>query len=41
MVILTPIELSALLSKLILDTKSYSSKVEFYIQKELQEMAMD
>ena len=41
MVILTLIELSALLSKLILDTKSYSSKVEFYIQKELQETAID
>jgi hypothetical protein len=41
MVILTLIELSALLSKLILDTKSYSSKVDFYTQKELQETAMD
>jgi hypothetical protein len=41
MVILTLIELSALISKLILDTKSYSSKVDFYIQKELQETAMD
>jgi hypothetical protein len=41
MVILTLIELSALLSKLILDTKSYSSKVDFYTQKELLETAMD
>jgi hypothetical protein len=41
MIILTLIELSALISKLILDTKSYSSKVEFYIQKELQETSID
>ena len=41
MVILTLIELSALISKLILDTKSYSSKIDFYILKELQETAID
>jgi hypothetical protein len=41
MIILTLIELSALISKLILDTKSYSSKVEFYIQKELHETSID
>lgn len=41
MIILTLIELSALISKLILETKSYGRKVDFYIDKELQETEGD
>jgi uncharacterized membrane protein YwzB len=41
MVILTLIELSALISKLILDTSSYSKKVDYILEKEKMETAMD
>jgi len=41
MVILTLIELSALISKLILDTSSYSKKVDYILEKEMKETAMD
>lgn len=41
MVILTLIELSALISKLILDTPSYSKRVGYILEKEMKETAMD
>ena len=41
MVILTLIELSALISKLILDTPSYSKRVDYILEKEMKETAMD
>jgi hypothetical protein len=41
LVILTLIELSALISKLILNTSSYSSKVDFIIQKEIRNSEID
>jgi uncharacterized membrane protein YwzB len=41
MVILTLIELSALISKLILDTGSYSKKVEYILDREMKETAAD
>lgn len=41
MVILTLIELSALISKLILDTGSYSRKVDYILDREMKETAAD
>ena len=41
MVILTLIELSALISKLILETGSYGRKVDYYIDKEKKEIDAD
>lgn len=41
MVILTLIELSALISKLILETGSYGRKVDYYIDKEKKEIEAD
>jgi hypothetical protein len=41
LVILTLIELSALISKLFLNTSSYSSKVDFIIQKEIRNSEID